>query len=172
MKDTSDNSIRIDAIKLRLISVKESIQRTRFVFIIMTVASSAILFTIWNDRLSRDRALAFDSPATTQRDSQSPEPLSIYGRKQIVAEWYANRFTQVGLLGVRLSVADLQILGSFTLVVITIWFYYSNRNENRALVSLLKDVHEELEDREMEISFIMASKIISYLSGSKKVMTR
>jgi hypothetical protein len=60
----------------------------------------------------------------------------------LVAEWYKNRIIQIGLLGIRLSVSDLSLIGSLTLVVITIWFFYGQRRENEALVTLLRDVHQ------------------------------
>lgn len=153
----SPADITLKTIDLRLASVREAIQRTRFVFVVMTIASSAILFTLWNDRFSRDKDLAFESPSysNTEVKEGRPEPLHVYGRQQLVAEWYKNRIIQIGLLGIRLSVSDLSLIGSFTLVVITLWFYYSQRRENNALVALLRDVHGtyrprgDLEVREM-----------------------
>jgi hypothetical protein len=141
---SSDDEINLKTVELRLTSVREAIQRSRYVFLVMTIASSAILFTLWNDRFSRDKDLAFTTPSyeTTEIKEKAPAPLNVYGRQQLVAEWYKNRIIQIGLLGIRLSVSDLSIMGSFTLVVITIWFYYSQRRENQALVTLLRDVHE------------------------------
>src|SRR5437868_4751049 len=141
--DGGGENISLKTIELRLTSVREAVQRTRFVFIVMTIASSAILFTLWNDRFSRDKDLAFDAPSYsgTIINEHSPEPIHVYGRKELVAEWYKNRIIQIGLLGIRLSVSDLSLIGSFTLVVITIWFYYSQKRENNALVTLLRDAH-------------------------------
>jgi hypothetical protein len=136
--------VSLKTIELRLASVKEAMQRTRFVFIVITIASSAILFTLWNDRFSRDKSLAFSSPsyAETPLNHERPVPLHVWGRRELVSEWYKNRIIQIGLLGIRLSVGDLSLIGSFGLVVITIWFYYSHKRENKALVTLLRDVHQ------------------------------
>ena len=139
----SSENVNLRTIDLRLTSVKEAMQRTRFVFIVMTIASSAILFTLWNNRFSRDKDYAFASDSYTKTEvvSNRPEPIHVYGRKELVSEWYKNRIIQIGLLGIRLSVSDLSLIGSLTLVVITIWFFYSQRRENEALVTLLRDVH-------------------------------
>src|ERR1051325_375698 len=141
--DQADDKINLKTVELRLTSVREALQRSRFVFLVMTIASSAILFTLWNDRFSRDKDLAFNSPSYSDSviASDRPEPIHVFGRQQLVTEWYKNRIIQIGLLGIRLSVSDLSLIGSFTLVVITIWFYYSQRRENQALVTLLRDVH-------------------------------
>ena len=143
-EEFNGDEVNLKTVELRLTSVREAIQRSRYVFLVMTIASSAILFTLWNDRFSRDKDLAFTTPSyeTTEIKEEVPAPLNVYGRQQLVAEWYKNRIIQIGLLGIRLSVSDLSIMGSFTLVVITIWFYYSQRRENQALVTLLRDVHE------------------------------
>lgn len=148
--DKVKENVSLKTIGLRLASVKEGIQRTRFVFIVITIASSSILFTLWNDRFSRDKSLAFSSPTydQAQLDPSRPVPLYVWGRRELVSEWYKNRIIHIGLLGIRLSVGDLSLIGSFSLVVITIWFYYSHRRENQALVTLLRDVHREYKGAE------------------------
>jgi len=148
-EELNGDEINLKTVDLRLSSVREALQRSRFVFLVMTIASSAILFTLWNDRFSRDKDLAFTSPSysDTVIDQTHPAPIHVYGRQQLVAEWYKNRIIQIGLLGIRLSVSDLSLIGSFTLVVITIWFYYSQRRENQALVTLLRDVHKTYRDK-------------------------
>lgn len=200
------NDIGLKNIYLRLASVKEATQRTRFVFLIMTVASSAIIFTLFNDRFSRDKTVAFDSnmsasPSPTPGSSESaptnrpsplsypspvasptadssktapvsntPEPMYQYGRYQLVSEWYRNRIIQVGLLGIRLSVSDLSVMGSFTLVVISIWFFYCQRRENFALVTLLRDVHKQHRDnydlRSMVLEGIKGGMVFSRVEQS------
>jgi hypothetical protein len=70
MEGSKDNNLSIKTIELRLTLVKEAMQRTRFVFIVMTIASSAILFTLWNDRFSRDKALAFDTEYSIENRSE------------------------------------------------------------------------------------------------------
>lgn len=142
--DHNGTEVNLKSIELRLTSVREALQRSRFVFLVMTIASSAILFTLWNDRFSRDKDLAFASPSysTSEITQDRPVPMHVFGRQQLVTEWYKNRIIQIGLLGIRLSVSDLSLIGSFTLVVITIWFYFSQRRENQALVTLLRDVHK------------------------------
>jgi hypothetical protein len=200
------NDIGLKNIYLRLASVKEATQRTRFVFLVMTVASSAIIFTLFNDRFSRDKTVAFNpnlsasaaptpgssetaptnrpspmsypSPAASPtadssqsaQVSNSPQPMNVYGRYQLVSEWYKNRIIQVGLLGIRVSVSDLSVMGSFTLVVISIWFFYCQRRENFALVTLLRDVHTQHRDnydlRRMVLEGIKGGMVFSRVEQS------
>lgn len=161
--------IRTKNIELRLASVKEALHRTRSVFIIMTVASAAILFTLWNASFSRERTVAFvglQYDALSKNSSTapgyycqtlenavlpiipepSPEPINIFGRRQETQEWYMSRSIQVGLLGIHVSVSDLPVIGSFSLVVVGVWSFYAQRRANRALVSLLRYVTREHRD--------------------------
>ena len=103
-EELNGDEINLKTVDLRLSSVREALQRSRFVFLVMTIASSAILFTLWNDRFSRDKDLAFTSPSysDTVIDQTHPAPIHVYGRQQLVAEWYKNRIIQIGLLGIRL----------------------------------------------------------------------
>jgi hypothetical protein len=140
-----EEDIGLKTIELRLTSLKEAVQRTRFVFVVLTIASSAILFTLWNDRLSRDKSLAFDSGIYTEDKvkDRKLEPLFIWGTREVAEEWYESRVIHIGLLGIHVSVGDLSVVGSFSLFVIAIWFYYSHKRENHALVALLRDVNRD-----------------------------
>jgi hypothetical protein len=64
-----------------------------------------------------------------------------YAQQQLVAEWVKNQIITVSLLGIRVSVSDLPVIGSLSLVIISIWFFYSVRRENRAIGTLLRDAY-------------------------------
>lgn len=180
----SDN-IKLRSIESQLTLMKEAAQRVRFAFVVMTIASSAILFTVWNNNFSRDRSMAFENPPSTPAASsggraeqppaagrESHKPLYEYGTEQLVSEWYKNRIIQVGLLGIRVSVSDIAMVGSFTLVVITIWFYFCQRRENRALVSLVTDVQgEEYELRNMVYQSIRHSLVLITIGESDEALS-
>src|SRR5215216_4792500 len=86
-EEFNGDEVNLKTVELRLTSVREAIQRSRYVFLVMTIASSAILFTLWNDRFSRDKDLAFTTPSyeTTEIKEEVPAPLNVYGRQQLVA---------------------------------------------------------------------------------------
>lgn len=164
-KSEKAESIATKALELRLASVKEALQRTRSVFIVMTIASAAILFTLWNASFSRERTVAFVGLdfASAQADlstvprycdklkaaalpitpQQTPETPQALGRRKLVENWYDSRSIHVGLLGIHVSISDLPVIGSFSLVVVTIWFFYAQRRANRSLVSLFRYTQRE-----------------------------
>lgn len=130
------HAINLKTIELRLSGIKDSTHRSRFIFIIMTIVASAILITLWNSTLSWDSGLAslpkIDSTDVSQQRVSS-------NRDIVISEWMKNLIISVGLLGIRVSGTDLAVIGSASLIVIMTWYFYSQRRENRAIVTLLRD---------------------------------
>jgi len=172
------DTIELETIKLRLEGIRQAITRSRFTFLVSTIASVAIFVTAWNAYLSWDNEFAmqthwsadklFTGDERTERlkviarelkidpnslkeigikpedisqkiDSKELTQVTDYAQQQLVSEWVKNHIITVGLLGIRVSVNDLPVLGSMSLFIISIWFYYSVRRENRAIGTLFRD---------------------------------
>jgi hypothetical protein len=194
-------------IDLRLASIKESSRRSRAAFLVLTIACSSILFTLWNSVMSRDRGYAFDGKTRmgfmdiwrdpgfskltsceilekaselkfTEADrkewlnkqqvpfkdkgqqeldkawddevkkrklefskgSENKDSIIEFGKRNLAGEWYKGRYIQVGLLGIHVTVGDFPVLATFSLLIIMLWFFYSSRRENRAIVSFLREM--------------------------------
>jgi len=123
------DTLELKTIELRLAAVKEATQRSRFVFIVMTVMSSTIIAGLWNGMLAWDRGWAF-------KDVNGPQ-------KVVRDEWLRNLYVSASLLGVRVNINDLAVIGSLSLLVIMVWYFFSQRRENRAIVGLLRDCYED-----------------------------
>jgi hypothetical protein len=67
-----------------------------------------------------------------------------HNRRAVSTEWIQSQNVNIGLLGVNVSVDQFSLLGSFTLMIISFWMLFSFRRENRAIVSLLRDVKNEV----------------------------
>jgi hypothetical protein len=123
------DSLVLKTIDSRLEAVKESTRRSRYVFIVMTIMSSAIIAGLWNSMVAWDRSWAF------QKDVNSAQEV-------VRNEWLRNLYVSASLLGVRVNINDLAVIGSLSLVVIMVWYFFSQRRENRAIVGLLRDCYE------------------------------
>ncbi|HEX8734793.1 MAG TPA: hypothetical protein VF721_05675 [Pyrinomonadaceae bacterium] len=75
----------------------------------------------------------------------------ISNQEQAISEWIKNRTVSIGLLGIRIDATDFGVVGSFSLTIITVWFFFSIRRENRAIVTLLRDVHEDWKKDELNL---------------------
>jgi hypothetical protein len=154
------NQIELKTIETRLNGIRDATKRSRFVFIIMTIASAAILITVWNASLSWDSGIASlrEAPKAEAKDhapeASSIEPTSTTAlggqakandplKQTIVNEWMRNQLISIGILGIRVHGTDLSVIGSVGLIVIMTWYFYSQRRENRAIVKLLRHCIKE-----------------------------
>lgn len=64
-----------------------------------------------------------------------------YNRKVLVSEWVKNSVVSVGLLGIRVGTNDLAVVGGSALLIITMWFVFNARRDNRSVWSLFRDLH-------------------------------
>jgi len=105
------------------------------------------------------------NPASSPRPSPTFDPgqltaVTDHAQREVVAEWVKNRTITVGLLGIRVSVDDLPVLGSLSLGIISIWLFYCVRRENRAIATLLRDAHR-IKDR--HVRYMVYQGIVHHL---------
>lgn len=120
-------------IDARLEGIAQAQRRARWAILLGTIASGAILTTLWNSYLSWDRRLA----------AQFAEGPSGWGRQVLMAEqirsWIETNTVTVSLLGIRASVSDAAVLGSLALLVCSFYACMALRQENEEVGSLLRD---------------------------------
>lgn len=215
------DEVELKTIEVRLNSVRDATQRSRFIFLMMTVVCASILLTLWNTTFSWAKDKAFtpkelESSVNSNANSNSnvnsnvnkkndenhesfkqvsniilkerreelirsnsnisDEDLNnqlnnetndhrdkvnnrirneklrvLSNQEQAISEWIKNRTVSIGLLGIRIDATDFAVVGSFSLVVITVWFFFSVRRENRAIVTLLRDVHEDWKNGKLNL---------------------
>lgn len=151
------SEIHMRTIEKRLDGIKEAVSRGRSVFIVMIVACSAVLFTIWNANFSRERTLAFEQPSSTAERTYADNGLNV-----LVEEWYKTRSIQVSLLGIRVDVSDFSLIGSFAIVVITVWYFHCQRQVNREIIALLKDAKKKKYPKDVK-DYIFHSLVMNAL---------
>lgn len=147
----------LKTIEVRLDGIKDASKRTSIAFLITIIASFALHIAMWNVYFSTARYIALYSEIELQEKQQklsSPEkysapadstlPLHEFNRRELIKEWIKNTYIPINILGVSINVNDFPILGSMGLLIISYWLFFANRRENRAIISLLKDVKEDL----------------------------
>ena len=162
------DEVELKTIELLISAVKEATHRSRAVFVIITVVCSMILFGLWNVMLSWERGIAtrplsdqdelarteYNNDACKTEEEIKKERQGILAKirenqKTATDEWIKNLYVSVGILGIRVSVHDLSVMGSFSLVVIMIWYYFVQRRENRAIASLFLYCMDEMKRKEL-----------------------
>lgn len=177
--------IRFEALRIRVEGARDAQKRSRLAFVVMTIASVAIIITTYNFHVSWDRHFATTvSYLCSKEERQTGEPaackglpaptdkvddpnyalsyevlLSRQAQLDALQEWIRNGVIQVPLLGVRMSISDAAVLGSLGLFIISIWFFFSLRRENHLIGSLLR----ETQDQGGETMEYVYHGIVSYL---------
>ncbi len=138
-------------IAVRLESVVAATSRTRKTFLIMTVFCAAINIALWNGYLSwvRDMAMPkIESESNNQGTNDSKiveaKKKANENKKVLVDEWIRSQTISFNLLGIKLTTFDLSVLGSISLVVVMIWYFFTIRRENRTIVPFLKEISDEV----------------------------
>jgi hypothetical protein len=91
------------------------------------------------DKLLNDKRLGVKNFPLTNEDNNVLS-LDEYNRRNLAMEWLKSTNISIGLLGVIVNMNDLSLLGSCALMIISFWFVFNIRRENRAIVGLLRDV--------------------------------
>lgn len=135
------DSVILKTIETRIDGVRNATHRSRFVFIVITIISCAILITLWNASLSWDSS--YPSLPKNPNPTDPSQSRIEFNKDELLKEWIKNQTISVGLLGIRISQTDLAVIGTGSLVVAMTWFFFCIRRENRAIVTLLQDIHED-----------------------------
>jgi hypothetical protein len=135
------DAVELKTIEIRLNGVKDATHRSRFVFTVMTIMTAAILISLWNATLSWERGMAFEN--------RNENAVIASNQDTARSEWLKNLVVSAGLLGIRISASDLAVIGSSSLIVIMVWFFFSQRRENRAIVGLLRHCSDGFERNEL-----------------------
>jgi hypothetical protein len=121
--------------KLRVAASRDAQKRTRGVFLVATVVSISLLIGLYNSYFSWyihivDKIKSSTTAPTTQESWIEQELVNGF-----VA---ANRIT-ISLMGVNIGMSDAAVLGSASLCIITVWWFYAARRENHLIAELLTD---------------------------------
>jgi hypothetical protein len=128
MYDREDDAV----LNSRIQATKEAQTRSRVAFFILTYATGAILAGLWNQYLSWERQWPFTAS----------EPKN-WGESQLIAQqiksWVESQAVGISLLGLRVSVSDVAVLGSAALLVLAYYQCLCLRRENHEIGTLLRD---------------------------------
>lgn len=174
------NDTELKTIQLRLEAIRHAITRSRFTLVISLIASIAVFVTTWNSYYSPDKGFVMQDywsqdgafpPGAQQARKEGIAKESItppddltevtdYAQQRLVSEWVTNQVISIGLLGIRISVSDLSIIGSAGLFIITVWLFLSIRRENRAIGTLLKHAYRI---KDWDVQYMVYQGIVHYL---------
>ena len=130
------------SIAARLDAAKASQGQTRVTLGSMAVISAMMLIACYNAYFSYD----YFYLASSLKRPVTSDALSDVLLAQAAKDWATARTIQIGLLGVRVSVDDVAVLGTAVLAVLSFWLVLVTRRENHTIGFLLRDTDATLSE--------------------------
>src|SRR6266404_3281161 len=100
-------------VKIRVKGCIEAVKRARLAFLASTIASLAVFITEWNAYLSWYRRFPL-------KEHLPENEVTREAFKYVLQEFVESRVITISLLGIRVGVSDMAVLGSLTLLVFSI----------------------------------------------------
>ncbi len=146
--------VEFRTIEIRLQGITEAIRRSRKVFLVTTVISVAIVVACWNAYLSWYRGFALKTIFA------EGSPVTELAQRLLVEAWVDSQWVSIGLLGIRVGVSDVAVLGCLGLLVSSVWFFFAVRRENHGIGKLLDDTQSSPEEIREMIFYSITSALI------------
>src|SRR5438270_11116273 len=117
--------------KERIEGAQEAIKRSRWVFLILTLVSLALLITAWNAYFSWTRD--FLTPKKSTPNNWPSDQVVAHAQQHLIEEWVKSQMIDISPLGIHIGMSDAAPLGGVTVIILSIWFYFSPMCENRTI---------------------------------------
>src|SRR5438132_2893762 len=140
--------------KERIEGAQEAIKRSRWVFLILTIVSLALLITAWNAYFSWTREILLTLHSWTS------DTVAAHAQQHLIEEWVNSQMIDIPVLGIHIGISDAAPVGGFGILILSIWFYFSTRRENRAIAELLIDTWRETDEVRSRIFHSIASYLV------------
>src|SRR4051812_8268041 len=145
---------------LRLSAITEAQKRARLALLIAALASAAILAAEWNSYFSWDRQWA-EKALRPNRWGQNQL------LEQQIKSWVDTNGVNLTIIGLRVSVSDAAVLGSFVLLIAAFYLCMTAKRENFEIGdTLLNVLHEPLLTRKRVFAHIRATAVFSHDNDS------
>jgi hypothetical protein len=131
--------MNMDFYQMRIATINDAAQRSRWVFVAASIASMAIIGSTWNAHPSG----LYDVAESLWRNGFATDAPTQELQKALLKGWVDSMFVNVPLIGLKFSIADGWIIGGAALLILAIWEFYALRRENHLIGWLLQDVQGE-----------------------------
>jgi hypothetical protein len=138
----------------RIEGAQEAIKRSRWVFLILTIVSLALLITAWNAYFSWTREIPLTYHSWTE------DAVAAHLQQHLTEEWVKSQMIDIPVLGIHIGISDAAPLGGFGVFILSIWFFFSTRRENRTIAELLIDTLHDTDEVRARIFHSVASYLV------------
>ena len=125
-----------ESIAARLAAANTVQRHTQLTTGLMAIVSMTMLIASYNAYLSFDSQWVLDR---ARHPLQAHTTVADVLTARAVGDWAESRNVSIALLGIRVSVDDAPVLGTSTLLLISLWLLLLTRRENHTVGFLLRD---------------------------------
>lgn len=118
-------------LETRLQGVQLALGRARYAYFASVIAAVAVFVPVWNYTFSWTRGWAFRTQWSTQSE------VTAEAQKQLLTDWVHNLMVNIPLMGTRIGIDDIAVLGSTALFLFSLWFLNNAKRANCLMNDLL-----------------------------------
>jgi hypothetical protein len=159
-----------ESIVARLDGAREAQRQTRFTLGMLALISMMMVILSYNAYLSYDLGWLAARSKKGIAPIDSAFTVEDILTHQALQDWAASRNATIELLGIRVSVDDMPVLGTISLFVVSLWLLLVTRRENHTVGSLLRDTDTPLAGEESVLGsggLRLSEEQSSYSSGQR-----
>lgn len=134
--EPAPSALKLTALQMRIEAAREAVKRGRLAFLVATILSLSVIVSLYNSYLSWYRGFALQ---TNFASNEVTRQAQIF----LLDEWVKNQTIAIQPLGMRVGTSDVAFLGSASLFICSLWFFFCVRRQNHVIGLLLADTDEE-----------------------------
>lgn len=131
------NSDAATYLSMRIDSISEAASRSRWIFGASIVSSCILLTAIWNELASWSSSMAVELVARTSSAASGSARQVL--DDEYLKGWAQSLYITSPVIGVKIAAADVGVIGSIVLLVISLWHYSALRRENHLIHNTLRE---------------------------------
>ncbi len=171
-----DAAISEKVLSSRLDAVRTAQQRTTSVLAFALTLSVVIVVATYNAYLSWNRHFALSLNEYGAREVAAAAPaasttltsdVTKNAHEYALRNWVESRFVSIPLIGMKVAVDDVAVLGGLSLTLLYLVYRYVSRNQRRVVLELLEDTSSSasVETKALVYHSIVAYHVLSDLQG-------
>ncbi len=152
----------IEFYKMRIDAIGEAAKRSRWDYVVATVASLAQIGATFNASFSWIGQYARACKQFSGTDSVVEEL-----QKYLLKTWVESISIEIPLIEIRFSAFDASLIGSIALTILAVWLFYCYRRENYAIWHTIRCASQESQEMKCFVYYgIWGTQLFSTLSAN------
>jgi hypothetical protein len=158
--------MNLDFFKMRIDAIRDATSRNRWIYATATISAVAQMLAAFNLLFSWLRTFPLSGRPFPK------DPVVAELQKAMLRNWVDSHFISIPLLGLKFSITDASVVGSFLLCILSVWLFFSMRRENHLIGQTLTEAQHCGDDLKAYVYLgITGTQIFATVSNNDKPFT-